>query len=153
MRLTRTNNRQTFKRENKNVVKKVGKFHWHLVIMGWRKVFYSHSTGFVSVLCIWSWALIVDNLGSILHSLYSICHFWCGISFYFTNFYVHNFSKSTSFGSHFEYFHSKRNDRQKLSSRNYIKVAPYSFLKSWKHMFQTQNLVHWYFVRRMKLNV
>ena len=34
-----------------------------------------------------------------------------------------------------------------------LKVAPYSFLKSGKHMFQTQNLVHWYFVRRMKLNV
>ena len=33
-----------------------------------------------------------------------------------------------------------------------FKVAPYSFLKSGKHMFQTQNLVHWYFVRRMKLN-
>ena len=37
--------------------------------------------------------------------------------------------------------------------RNPIKVAPYSFLKSGKHMFQNQNLVHWYFVRRMKLNV
>ena len=34
-----------------------------------------------------------------------------------------------------------------------FKVARYSFLKSGKHMFQTQNLVHWYFVRRMKLNV
>ena len=34
-----------------------------------------------------------------------------------------------------------------------LKVAPYSFLKSGKHMSQTQNLVHWYFVRRMKLNV
>ena len=34
-----------------------------------------------------------------------------------------------------------------------LKVAPYSFLKSGKHMFQTQNLVHWYFVRRMKPNV
>ena len=34
-----------------------------------------------------------------------------------------------------------------------FKVAPYSFLKSGKHMFQTQNLVRWYFVRRMKLNV
>ena len=34
-----------------------------------------------------------------------------------------------------------------------LKVAPYSFLKSGKHMFQTQNLVRWYFVRRMKLNV
>ena len=34
-----------------------------------------------------------------------------------------------------------------------LKVAPYSFSKSGKHMFQTQNLVHWYFVRRMKLNV
>ena len=34
-----------------------------------------------------------------------------------------------------------------------IKVAPYSFLKSGKHMFQTQNLVHWYFVRKIKLNV
>ena len=34
-----------------------------------------------------------------------------------------------------------------------FKVAPYSFLKSGKHVFQTQNLVHWYFVRRMKLNV
>ena len=34
-----------------------------------------------------------------------------------------------------------------------IKVAPYSFLKSGKHMFQTQNLLHWYFVKRMKLNV
>ena len=34
-----------------------------------------------------------------------------------------------------------------------LKVAPYSFLKSGKHIFQTQNLVHWYFVRRMKLNI
>ena len=34
-----------------------------------------------------------------------------------------------------------------------FKVAAYSFLKSGKHMIQTQNLVHWYFVRRMKLNI
>ena len=34
-----------------------------------------------------------------------------------------------------------------------IKVAPYSFLKSGNHIFQTQFHVHWYFVRRMKLTV
>ena len=34
-----------------------------------------------------------------------------------------------------------------------FKVAPYRVLKSGKNMFQTQNLVHWYFVRRMKLNI
>ena len=34
-----------------------------------------------------------------------------------------------------------------------FKVAPYSFLKSGKHMFQTENLVHWYFVKRMKLTI
>ena len=33
-----------------------------------------------------------------------------------------------------------------------FKVAPYSFLKSGKHIIQIQNLVHWYIVRRMKLN-
>ena len=35
----------------------------------------------------------------------------------------------------------------------YVKVAPYSFLKSGKHIFQTQNQLHWYFVRRMKQTV
>ena len=34
-----------------------------------------------------------------------------------------------------------------------VKVAPYSSLKSGKHMVQTQNLVHWYFVRRINLNI
>ena len=37
--------------------------------------------------------------------------------------------------------------------QDHLKVAPYSFLKSGQHMFQTENLVHWYFVRRMKLTV
>ena len=40
-----------------------------------------------------------------------------------------------------------------LSYLGYLKVAPYSFLKSGKHIFQTHNRVHWYFVRRMKLNI
>ena len=34
-----------------------------------------------------------------------------------------------------------------------LKVAPCSFLKSGKHMFQTENLVHSYFIRRMKPTV
>ena len=34
-----------------------------------------------------------------------------------------------------------------------FKEAPYSFLKCRKHTFQIQNLVHWSFVRRMKLTV
>ena len=36
---------------------------------------------------------------------------------------------------------------------NYSYKAPYKFLRSRKHTFQIQNLVHWYFVRRMKLTV
>ena len=42
---------------------------------------------------------------------------------------------------------------QRLNLSDFILLLPYSFLKSGKHMIQTQNLVHWYFVRRMKLNV
>ena len=34
-----------------------------------------------------------------------------------------------------------------------LKVAPHSFLQSGKHIFQTQNHVHWYFVTRMKQTV
>ena len=36
---------------------------------------------------------------------------------------------------------------------SHLKEAPYSLLKSRKHRFQIQNLVHWYFVRRMNLTV
>ena len=41
----------------------------------------------------------------------------------------------------------------RFSQPKWFKEAPYSFLKGRKHTFQIQTLVHWYFVRRMKLTV
>ena len=47
----------------------------------------------------------------------------------------------------------RKNRKQILSHTDRANEAPYSFLKSTKHTFQIQNIVHWYFVRRMKLTV
>ena len=46
-----------------------------------------------------------------------------------------------------------RSNPRITQQQSLIKEAPYSFLKSRKHTFQIQKLLHSYFVRRIKLNV